>query len=68
MSDFDIKKAGLGVAEDSAKAVISKLVVPFAHHYIANSPNKIDDILLPFLGELEKALLDLADKIDQEPG
>lgn len=65
---FDLKKAGLNVAEDTVKNVISNVVFPFAQDYIANSPSKIDDILLPFLGQLEQAVLNFADKIDGEEG
>lgn len=65
---FDLKKAALNVGEDSVKQVVSKILMPFAQDYIANSPNKIDDILLPFLGDLEKKLLEFADKIDGEEG
>jgi hypothetical protein len=62
----DIKKVGLNIAEDAVKAVIKDLVRPFAVDYIAASENKVDDILLPFLDQLEAALLSLADKIDGE--
>ena len=63
---LDIKKAGLNIAEDTAKAVVKNIVRPYAAQYILESENKIDDVLLPFLDQLEKALLDLTDKIDGE--
>lgn len=66
MEEFDIKKAGLGIAEDAVKSVISQIVRPYAELYIMKSETKVDDILLPFLADLEKALLHLADKIDSE--
>ncbi len=65
---LDIKKAGLSIAEDTVKAVIKDIVKPFAADYIAQSENQIDDILLPFLDQLEAALVNLADKIDGEAG
>jgi len=66
MEEFDIKKAGLNVGEDIIKMVIKNVVMPYAEHYVKNSETKVDDIILPFLGQLEKALVDLADKIDGE--
>lgn len=68
MAELDLKKAGLNIGEDVVKAVISKVVKPYAEQYIVASPNKIDDVLLPFLGSLEAALLEQADKIDGEVG
>lgn len=65
---LDVKKIGLEIGEDVVKSVISKVVKPYAQDYILKSENKIDDILLPFLDSLEKALLELADKIDNEVG
>lgn len=62
---FDIKQAGLGIAEDTAVAVIKKIVRPFAEDLVLKSENKIDDILLPFLDQLEAALVNLAEKIDE---
>lgn len=61
---LDIKAAGLGIAEDTVVAVIKKIVRPFAEDVIQNSENKIDDIILPFLDQLEAALVGLAEKID----
>ncbi len=68
MEEFDVKKVGMNVGEDMVKMVISNFVRPYAEHYIKNSENKIDDVMLPFLDQLEGALLDLADKIDGEEG
>lgn len=68
MADFDVKKAALNVAEDSVKSLLSNVVKPFAADYIQKSPNKIDDILLPFLDSLEAELLKYVDKIDNEVG
>lgn len=64
----DIKKAGLNIAEDTVKAVIKNIVRPYAEQYIVESENKIDDVLLPFLDQLETALGGLVDKIDSEVG
>jgi regulator of PEP synthase PpsR (kinase-PPPase family) len=62
----DIKKIGLNLSEDVVKVVIKQIVRPYAEYYIEQSPNKIDDIILPFLDQIEKALLEVADKIDGE--
>lgn len=68
MSEVDMKKAALNIAEETIKQVISQVVRPYAEIYIMKSETKVDDILLPFLDDLEKALLSVVDKIDQEPG
>lgn len=68
MAELDLKKAGLNIAEDLVKNVVKDIVRPYAEKYIADSSNKIDDILLPFLDQLEAALLAAADKIDGEVG
>jgi len=65
---LDLKQAGLSIGEDTIKAVVKDIVRPFAAEYIAKSENKIDDLLLPFLDQLEAALLGLADKIDGQEG
>jgi len=66
--EFDAKAAAMEVMEDTAKSLISKVIRPFAESYIQNSENKIDDIILPFMAELEKHLLVAADKIDGKEG
>ena len=66
MEDFDIKKALLNQGEDTVKSVIKNIVMPYAKIMITKSENKYDDMLLPFIGQLEAGLLDLADKIDGE--
>jgi hypothetical protein len=65
---LDYKKVALDLGEDVVKRVIKDIVRPFAEAYVLSSPNKLDDTLLLFMGQLEKALLDLADKIDGEAG
>jgi len=62
----DLSKAGAKIGEDLVQRVIKELVVPYAEYYIKKSDNKIDDVLLPFMGQLEAALLEQADKIDGE--
>lgn len=61
----DVKKIGLELAEQNLKVVISQIVKPLAVEYIQNSPNSIDNVILPFVDMLEKALLDAADKISE---
>ena len=68
MEKPDLKKVALNLAEENVKVILKELVMPYAEYYIKNSETKIDDILLPFLDDLEKALLGLADKIDGEVG
>lgn len=68
MEKPDLKKAGLNIAEDAVKAAIKSVVRPYAEYYITQSENKIDDIILPFLDQLEAALQDVADEIDGEEG
>ncbi len=65
---FEIKKVIRELGEDVVKAVISKVVKPYGEHLIKSSENKIDDLALPFLGQIEAGLLALADKIDGEEG
>lgn len=64
----DVKKVLLNLGEENAKVLIKEVIKPLAADYIAASPNKIDDILLPFLDQVEAALIGLADKIDGEAG
>lgn len=64
----DIKQVGLGIAEDTVKAVIKNIVRPYGEYYIKKSENKVDDILLPFLDQIEEALIKFADKIDGQEG
>lgn len=63
---LDIKEIGLDLAEDVLKMAIKRVVRPYAEQYIQESENKIDDIILPFVGQLEAALLEMVDKIDGE--
>lgn len=65
---LDYKQVALNLGEDVVKRVIKDVVRPFAEAYVLSSPNKLDDILFPFMGQLEAALLDIADKIDGEKG
>ena len=66
--DFDVKKVAAQLGEDMVKSVISQLVIPYAKHLIEKSPSKSDDMLLVFLPQFEKGLLELADKIDGQVG
>jgi regulator of PEP synthase PpsR (kinase-PPPase family) len=68
MEKPDIKKLGLNVAESVAEMVVKDIVRPYAEYYIAQSENKIDDIMLPFLDQLEAALVEMIDKMDGEVG
>ena len=68
MEEPKVKDILLNLAEDNVKALIKDVVRPYAEYYVATSENKIDDIILPFMQQLEDALLGLADKIDGEVG
>lgn len=62
----DVKKVALALAEQNAKVVISQIVKPMLEQYIIETENKYDDLLLGFMAQLEKGLLDLAEKIDPD--
>jgi 2-C-methyl-D-erythritol 4-phosphate cytidylyltransferase len=64
----DVKKALLKLAEQDAKVLVHEVLRPLAEDYIKASPNKVDDIILPFLGQVEDALLKAVDKIDGVDG
>lgn len=64
--DQELKKKLLNVAEDTVKVLISDFVKPELEKFIKASNNKYDDLLLAFIPQLEKALLEVADKIDGE--
>jgi hypothetical protein len=64
----DVKKVLLNLGEENAKILIKDVLRPLAQDYIQNSPSKIDDIVLPFLDMIEKAMLEAVDKIDNEVG
>ena len=68
MEKPDLKAAGLSIAEDAVKAVLKDVVRPYAEYYIMNSENKIDDVLMPFLDQLQDALVEVVDKMDGEEG
>jgi hypothetical protein len=68
MENQDLKKMLLNFGEDFLKQAIHSFVRPELEKFIKNSSNKYDDMLLPFLDQLEKAAVDLADKIDGEVG
>lgn len=68
MEKPDLKQLGLQLAEDTAQAAVKKIVRPYAEYYITQSENKIDDIILPFLDQLEKALVEAMDAIDGKEG
>lgn len=66
MEKPDLKKLGLGIGEDVLVRVVKEVVRPYAEWYVVQSENKIDDVVLPFMGMLEDALVDAIDKIDGE--
>lgn len=65
---LDVKKAALGLAESNVKAVWKQIIRPLAEEKIVDSENKVDDVILPFMDQLEAAIMQLADKIDGEVG
>lgn len=64
----DAKKVLLNMAEENVKVIIQQVVRPLAEEAILKSENKIDDILLPFVAQIEEAVLKLADNVDGEVG
>lgn len=62
----DVKKVALKLAEENLKVVVQEIIKPLAIEAIQKSETKIDDILLPFVDQIEKALLEAASKIDGE--
>lgn len=64
MDKEQIQQALKGIGEDAVVSLIKRVVRPYAEGYIQESENKIDDILLPFLDQLEDAIVQLADEID----
>ena len=66
MEKPDLKNALMAIGEDMAKRVVTEIVRPYAEYYIKNSENKIDDIMLPFMDQLEDAVLNLLDDIHKE--
>lgn len=66
MNKEEMQKAMKQIGEDAVVSMIKRIVRPYAEKYIMDSPNKIDDIMLPFMDQLEKAMIELADDIDGE--
>lgn len=64
MEKPDLKVLGLGIGEDVAISVLEKIVKPYAKYLIAQSDNKFDDMLLPFIDQLVAAMIEQAEKID----
>lgn len=62
----NVKQVALKLAEENAKVVISQIVKPMLEQYIIDTENKYDDLLLGFMAQLEKGLLDMAEKIHSE--
>lgn len=62
-----LKKHGLDIAEDTVKMIYVELkgwLVDSA----AKSENKIDDLVAPFLNQLDPIVLPAVDKIDGDVG
>lgn len=64
--DLNVKDIAMKLLEQNAKVIVSEIVKPLAIEMINKSETKIDDILLPFVDQIEKAVLQLADKIHEE--
>lgn len=59
----DVKKVMLQLGEENLKVVIKEIIKPLAVEMIEKSATPIDNVLLPFVDQIEAALLQLADKI-----
>jgi hypothetical protein len=63
----ELKSEGVEIAEDVAIRVL-KASLKVAKKVVAESENKVDDLLLPLLGLVEPKLLEALDKIDGHVG
>lgn len=58
-----LKARGLDVAEEMAVVVVEEAMA-WTHDSVVLSDTKMDDLALPFLPSIEKALKGLADKVN----
>lgn len=63
---LDLQKELLGIGEEAAIKVVQRIARPLAEQMIRDSATPIDDILLPFIGQLEDAIVQVLDEIDGE--
>jgi hypothetical protein len=61
----ELKKEGLEVAEETAKAAV-KAVFRSLPKFVAATENKYDDMLLPVLAIIEPKVLEMLDEINKE--
>jgi hypothetical protein len=64
--ELNVKEIAMKLLEQNAKVIVSEIVKPLAVEMIQKSETKLDDILLPFVAQIEAAVLQLADKIHEE--
>jgi len=62
-----LKEKGLDVLEEGAKDVI-ECTIDFLNESAEISPNKIDDIISPFLKSAKPWIMEQVDKLDGEKG
>lgn len=65
---MEVKTVLLNLAEENTKVIWKQIIRPLAEEKIKASENKLDDILLPFMDQLEMAVFEFVDKIDGEAG
>lgn len=63
---IDVQQKLLSIGEQAAISAVKEIARPLAIEYIQNSPTPIDDILLPFIDQLEEFILQYLDQIDGE--
>lgn len=59
-----LKEAGLEMAEKDALILWEKVVLPFIIFKIKESKTPIDDVALPFMDQVDKAVKEQLHKID----
>jgi len=58
------KALGLKHAENMLMDLVDEIMMPVAEIKIKESPNKIDDILLPYIEDVKAAIKGVVDQID----
>lgn len=65
---MDVKKAMLNIGEETVKQVWTEVLKPLMIEMAQNSDNKIDDLFIPFAGQVDAVLMPMIDMIDGEAG
>lgn len=68
IDEYIDKQMLLSMGEDMVKNVYINVLKPMMKEMIKDSDNKYDDLILPFIDDIDKVMLPLIDKIDGEEG